>query len=201
VNRLLLIILITLLLPLTLSAQLIKSKKSEEVSAKYLSGAVPEIDGKIIFTKTIVPVKNISDDDLFSVVYSWVNANYNNDHNPENKIILYDREKKDIACSGEEEIVFAKNLAYVDMTFLLYNLVLEVENGECKMTVRNIKFTDGYDKHETFPAKDMIIDKIAVKKNGKELNRYFDKYRVNTIDFVDKLYDSLNNFVNEGENK
>lgn len=67
--------------------------------AKYLAGAVPEVDGKVIFFKSI-PVKNpISDDDLFNIMDKWANDNYGSNLNKDldNRVLLSNPEEKDIA--------------------------------------------------------------------------------------------------------
>ena len=78
--------------------------------AKYLAGAVPEVDGKVIFSKSI-PVKNsISDADLFNVMDKWANDNYgtNLQQDLDNRVLLSNPEEKDIACLGEKYLVFKK---------------------------------------------------------------------------------------------
>ena len=51
---------------------------SAQDNPKYLVGAVPEVDGKIVFSKKI-PVKGqVSDEQLFSLMEKWAINNYDN---------------------------------------------------------------------------------------------------------------------------
>ena len=196
-NKYLLLGIVFALTPLLSSAQSSKRNPQMDTESRYLQGAVPEVNGRIVFSKTIIPQKKMLDGGLFTVMSMWANENYGDINKSENnKVILSDFDKKEIACYGEDEMYFNKSKLLTDMTYIMYHLTVEINNGECIISIKNIKFTDGYDKQKTFPAKDMISDKAALQKNGKGLKRNKEKYRVYTINFVNNLFFAIETYLN-----
>ena len=57
---------------------------------KYLSGAVPEVDGKVIFEKSIAVKQPIDDDRFFSLMDKWAQDNYKADGDLESRVLLSD---------------------------------------------------------------------------------------------------------------
>jgi hypothetical protein len=166
--------------------------------AKYLAGAVSEVDGKVIFSKSI-PVKNpISDDDLFNIMDKWVNDNYGSDLNNkdlDNRVLLSNKEEKDIACLGEKFLVFKKSAFVLDQSKMVYQLILDIEGGKCNATVRYIKY-EYSDSKTPLPAEEMITDEIALNKKGDKLNRYYDKFRRQTVDSINSIFNSIDKYLN-----
>lgn len=160
-----------------------------QVDKKYLAGAVPEVDGKVVFSKTIGLNTDISEDALFAQVNEWANQRYSAaDEN--NRVLLSNNEDKEIACKGETNLVFKSSFLVLDQAKMSYQLILQVDKAKCNMLMRNIRYD--YDK-ETFAAENSITDKEAL--NGEKLNRYFGKFRTHTIDSVNAVFKSLESFL------
>ena len=165
--------------------------------AKYLAGAVPEVDGKVIFSKSI-PVKNsISDADLFNVMDKWANDNYgtNLPKDLDNRVLLSNPEEKDIACLGEKYLVFKKSAFVLDQAKMVYQLILDIEGGKCNATVRYIKY-EYSDSKTPLSAEEMITDEFALNKKGDKLNRYYDKFRRQTVDSINSIFNSIDKYLN-----
>ena len=164
--------------------------------AKYLKGAVPEENGKVMFTKTISPTEKMSDDQLFEKIDLWAQKNYKSGDS-ENRILLNSPEKKQIACSGKEDLVFGRKLLSLDLASMSYQLILEVNQGVCNAKVRGISYEYGSDKNgERLTAEEMITDKVAVNKKGDKLNNYYGKFRSVTIDSINGIFQSLESHIN-----
>lgn len=167
-----------------------------QTDAKYLKGAVPEENGKVIFTKTIRPIDKISDDKLFEKIDLWAQGNYKGTDG-ENRILLNNPDKKQIACAGKRDLVFGRKLLSLDLAPMSYQLILEVENGACNAKMRGISYEYGSEKNnERLSAEEMITDKIAVNKKGDKLNNYYGKFRSVTIDTVSSIFESLETYIN-----
>ena len=167
-----------------------------QVDSKYLKGSVPEVDGKIVFSKTIKVNNTISDDKIFDLMDIWAKDNYSSQTNPKQRVLLSNAADKTIACRGEKDIVFKKTALSLDKTTMTYQLILQIESGECLVTIKNIKY-DYYDKgsnKDLYTAEEMISDKAAL--NGEKLNRYYDKFRINTIDTIDGIFNSIDVYLN-----
>lgn len=168
-----------------------------QVDKKYLAGAVPEVDGKVQFTKVINTGSKYTEAKLFDAVNQWAKENYGKKEKSElnNKVLLSNAETKNIACAGQTNLVFRKNTFILDQTTLSYQLILEVDKSECTATMRYLKYTYP-DFKSPEPAEELITDKVALNGDGDKLNRYYDKFRTYTIDTIDNIFNSLEKFLN-----
>lgn len=162
---------------------------------KYLAGAVPEVGGKVVFEKSIAVKQPINDDRFFSLMDKWAQDNYKSDGGLNSRVLLSDPQSRTIACGGEKYLVFKKSALVLDQAKMTYQMVLEVGSGKCNVTVRNIRY-DYSDSKELQPAEQMITDKIALNKKGDKLNKYYDKFRVQTIDSVNSIFRSIDIYLN-----
>jgi hypothetical protein len=164
-----------------------------QVDSKYLAGAVPEVNGKVQFSRSINTGNKYSETTLFETADKWIKDNYGKDK--DSRILLSNAESKNIAISSQKDFVFKRNAFVLDKTTMAYQLILEIENSECKATIRGLKYTYP-DFKEPEPAENLIADEVALG-NGK-LNRYYDKFRIYTVDSVNNIFDSLEKYLNGG---
>lgn len=162
---------------------------------KYLSGAVPEVGGKVIFEKSIAVKQPIDDERFFSLMDKWAQDNYKVDGDLNSRVLLSDPQSRTVACGGEEYLVFKKSALVLDQAKMTYQMILEVGGGKCNVTVRNIRYSYS-DSKELQPAEQMITDKIALNKKGDKLNRYYDKFRMQTIDSINSIFRSIDIYLN-----
>ncbi|NDV79904.1 DUF4468 domain-containing protein [Dysgonomonas sp. 511] len=163
--------------------------------SKYLAGAVPEVDGKVVFHKTIAVKNPVSDSDLYNAVEKWANDNYQKNGELNSRVLLSNPSSKDIACQGEEYLVFKRSMLVLDRAKMHYQLILEIGANKCEMTVRNLKY-EYSDSKEIYKAEDLITDAIALNKSKNKLNRYYDKFRKLTIDSLNIVFNSLDVYLN-----
>ncbi len=165
--------------------------------SEYLAGAVPEVDGKATFTRSITVTNPISDENLYTIMDKWVKENYSEGRETglTNRVLLSSPEDKDIACQGEEYLVFRKGALVLDRAKLIYQLIIEINQNKCDVTVRNIKY-DYSDSKTLLPAEEMITDKYALNKKGDKLNRYYDKFRTHTVDSVNAIFNRIDVYLN-----
>lgn len=168
---------------------------SAQDDSKYLKGAVPEVEGKVVFTKSI-PVKNaISDEQLYTLMDKWAKDKYTEKGDLKNRVLLSDPDSKSIACGGEEYLEFKRSALVLDRAKMIYQLILEIKNGTCDVTMRGIRY-DYADSKKLQPAEEMITDEYALNKKGDKLNRYYDKFREHTIDSVYSIFKSIDVYLN-----
>lgn len=167
-----------------------------QVNPKYLQGAVPEVDGKIVFSRAIKVNNSISDDKIFDLMNKWAQENYASPTNPKQRVLLSNAEDKAIACKGETNLTFRKAALMLDRAIMGYQLIFEIESGECLASIRNIRYEydDKGTKDNIHTAEDMISDKAAL--NGEKLNRYYDKFRIHTVDSVNSIFNSIDIYLN-----
>lgn len=165
-----------------------------QVETKYSFGAVPEVDGKVAFSRTINVENGISSENLFGLMEKWVENNYNKNDGSKNRVLLVNPEKGNIACLGEKVLVFKRSALSLDQAIMTYQLILNVEQDKCVATVRSIKYDYASDKNLS-SAEEMITDKVALKSDGK-MHRSYDKFRIFTIDSISSIFNSIDVYLN-----
>ncbi|MFV0418312.1 MAG: DUF4468 domain-containing protein [Dysgonomonas sp.] len=170
---------------------------AQDDNSKYLAGAIPEIDGRVVFTKTIEPKRAVSDTDLYELMLKWANTNYAESQDEEllRRVLLANSEERDIACYGEDFFTFRRNAFILDRAKITYQLIIDIKEGKCEVAIRNIKF-DYQSESKGTPAEEMISDRIALNKSKDKLNRYYDKFRIRTVDSVNSIFNSIDVYLN-----
>lgn len=153
---------------------------------KYLAGAVPEVNGKVIFSKE-VSVPSLSKDQIFDCMLSWAESKFKDENN---RVVYSDKEKGDIAAIGEAYLVFQSTALSLDRSLMNYRITIECENHLCRIIMSSIRYeyNVSYQKEpEKYAAENWITDQYALNKNKKKLNRGYGKFRKKTIDFAEKI--------------
>ena len=107
----LLFTLFCLCLPAMLQAQ-------DRDDSKYLAGAVPEVDGKVVFTKEF-SIPGMSQDEIYERLLGWMDSVPKENENT-SRVVFSDKERKDkIVGNGDEWIVFSSTALSLDCTVIL----------------------------------------------------------------------------------
>lgn len=176
-----------------------KIKSQKELSA-YMAGAVPEVDGKVVYSTSIAaPGKNKNE--LYAKLASWANLRFTANQargewtdpdfftNTEYaQITTADKQDGHIMCRGAEEMVFSNKTLAKDYAHVYYILDLNVTEGCVNFNMNNISYVyvGGSENPERVTAEEWITDAEAINKKG-ELRRISGKFRVKTVDLKDEL--------------
>ena len=197
-----LIVTILALMPLTMWAQdntwELPEQEQEEVKAekenpdqKYLLGAVPVVDGKVVFSKTIeAPGKSAAQ--IYGILKQYMEKMTKESNQIHSQILVADDSKHELGGSYEEWLVFKKTLLQLDRTRFLYVLEANCSDGKADVTLSRIRYL--YDENrnpEHLKAEDWITDKEAVNKKGTKLLPITGKFRRKTIDRKDFLFNKF----------
>ncbi|MDE5638515.1 MAG: DUF4468 domain-containing protein [Odoribacter sp.] len=159
---------------------------------KYLRGAVPEINRKVTFTHTIeAPI--LSQEQIFSIVHNWAEQQFTSKDGFRSRILYSDASKGNLACLGEEYLVFADKALSLDRAKISYQLHLNVTPGKCEAQIISIRYRY---EDEDLTAENTITDEHALYKNKNKLIRQPGKFRTHTIDLVEKLFSGLQTAIN-----
>lgn len=108
-------------LPLSIMAQ----KDNDDDDSRYLVGAVPLIEGKVIFSKEF-NIPGMSQEEIFNRMMKWMKERLHENKNPESRVVYSDEEKGSIAGIGEEWIVFKSTALSLDRTLINYQVTVGV---------------------------------------------------------------------------
>ena len=175
-----------LMLPQQMWAQ--KNENAHHEDSYYLKGAVPVVNGKVVFSKEF-SIAGMSKDEVYDKVHEWMKARMQQNNN-KSQVAYVNQERGQIAANGEEYIVFANSALSLDRTKVMYQMIANCDDGKCALQIRNIRY-DYPNEKEIFLAEDWITDEVALTKDQSRLARGFAKWRRKTVDFIDDMNESL----------
>ena len=158
------------IMPQQISAQ--KNENAHHEDSYYLVGAVPEVNGRVVFSKEF-SIVGMSKDEVFDKTQEWMNARMKQNGN-KSKVAYANKEKGQVAANGEEYIVFSNSALALDRTKVIYQMIANCDDGKCVLQIRNLRYD--------YPnEKDLYVAEA----------RGFAKWRRKTVDFVDDMNESL----------
>ena len=176
----LLFIVLCLCLPTVLQAQ----KRDD---SKYLAGAVPEEDGKVVFSKEF-SIPGMSQDEIFERMQKWMDLRLKKNQNETSRVVYTNKEKGQVIGIGEEWLVFSSSALSLDRTLINYQLSAFCQPEKCEFRIEKIRYTyrEGRDQ-EKYVAEEWITDQYALNKSQTKLVLGLAKWRRKTVDFADAL--------------
>lgn len=157
---------------------------ADEDDSKYLAGAVPEVDGKVVFTKEF-SIPGMSQDEIFKRMQHWMEGRLKENEN-NSRVVFTSPEDGQIVGTGEEWIVFSSSALSLDRTKILYQLSATCAPEKCTLELEKIRFNYREGK-EKYTAEEWITDKYALNKAKTKLVRGLAKWRRKTVDFAEEL--------------
>lgn len=155
---------------------------------KYLAGAVPVVDGKVVFS-VVFEMPGIDQQTIYEKAYSWLESRMKRNEN-ESQVAFSDKEKGQIVAIGSEYLVFRSNAFLLDRAQMTYNVEVFCSPEKCEILLERIRYI--YDE-EKFTAEEYITDNVSLNKAKTTIYRGYKKFRVKTIDFADDIFDDAFN--------
>ena len=174
-------------------------KVSTNPDAKYLAGAVPEVDGKVVFSTTIkAPGK--TKEQIFNILLDrMTKMTKESNQFEQSRIVLADEKNhSQIVGNYQEWLVFKNKPLVLDRTRLFYHLMVDIQDGEAKVDLTRIYYL--YDEErlpQTFQAEEWINDKYGLNNKKTKLSRVSGKFRRKTIDRKDFIFNNFTKLLTE----
>ena len=164
-------------------------------NAKYLRGAVPEVDGKVVFSKTIeAPGKSAAQ--IYTILRNYMVKMTKASNQINSRLIVEDSVNHELGASFEEWLVFKKTALQLDQTRMYFVLEVQCENGKANVSMSRIHYLyDELRKPERYKAEDWITDDYAVNKKNTKLYPGSGKFRRKTIDRKDFIFDKFESLL------
>lgn len=172
------------------------SQSTQNPDAKYLAGAVPEVDGKVVFQTTIqAPGKSAKQ--IYDIVENYLKQMVKEPNQTEqSRITVAEPDQKQLVATLQEWLVFKSTALVLDRTRLYYTLAVDCFDGRAEVKMTNIFYL--YDEERvatTYKAEEWITDKWGLKKSQEKLSRVSGKFRRKTIDRKDYLFNKLESLL------
>lgn len=181
-----------------------KEKKQKEQKVvqlqedpKYMNGAVPLVDGRVVFTLD-KDVPGLSAQEIYDKVYpvleQIVNETKSADLTPPSRIAAVNKAGHTVAVTMNEWLVFTNSFIALDRTDMKYILVAHATDGHINVTMERINYAyevgrnGSNDPGLQVKAEKWITDKEAITKNGAKLKSNNGKFRRKTIDRKNNIF-------------
>jgi hypothetical protein len=169
-----------------------------QTEAKYLEGAVPVEDGKVVF-RTQMQVNALDKADLYRTTLKWADERFVSQDKFNARVVYADTLEGKIAVYGDEYLVFSSSALSLDRARINYQLQMNLTDGQCEAVLSRIRYT--YRENERTPdkysAEEWITDANALNKAKTKLLPVSGKFRRKTIDLKEELFKALQNAFGE----
>lgn len=166
-------------------------KVKTKVDPKYLKGAVPEVNGQVVFSKHInVPGKTASQ--IYDIMLQYMQRLTKTSNQIESRISTSDAQKHEIVGIYQEWLVFKNTALSLDRTRFFYALRAQCSDGAVDIEMMRIRYL--YEEERTpqrMSAEEWITDKESVNKKNTKLLPMSGKFRRKTIDRKDYLFNKF----------
>ena len=161
------------------------------VNPKYLAGAVPEVDGKVVFEMNVKLTKNMKKKEIYDILLKELTYMTKESNQFEQSTILpiEDNDYSQIVGNYQEWLVFKNKPLVLDRTRLFYHLIADIKDGEFSIKMTRIYYL--YDEEReptTYKAEEWITDKYGLNKKKTKTSRVSGKFRIKTIDRKDYIF-------------
>lgn len=178
-----------------LPVALIADNNKDDDDSRYLAGAVPEVDGKVMFSKEF-SIPGMPQDEIYERMLKWMSGLLKENKN-NSRVVYADKASGTLAGVGEQWIVFSSSALSLDRTLINYQITVNCQPSKCVMEIEKIRYT--YRENEKYTAEEWITDKYALNKTGTKLVRGLAKWRRKTVDFADNLFKGAAQALGEKE--
>ena len=159
-------------------------------NSKYMAGAVPTVNGKVVFSKEI-NLPGQTQEQIFSKALKWANETFITKEEFKNRVLFSVPNLGQISCIGQQYLVFTNKAFSLDRTIINYQMHIECLAGKCNLKILAIHYIYNVDgQNEVYSAEEQIIDKYTITKK-KKLIKSTGKFRIHTIDLIDKQFNEL----------
>jgi colicin import membrane protein len=162
---------------------------------KYLAGAIPLLDGKIVFTlDQDVPGKSAQQ--IYDILYHLLNQMTKEEGQfKESQVALVNKQDHIIAARFKEWLVFQNTFLSLDRTIFNYTIIAKCSDGHANITLSRMSYQYEIDRPDTEAvetiAEDWITDENALNKKKTKLAKYTGKFRRKTIDRKDNIFETI----------
>jgi colicin import membrane protein len=162
---------------------------------KYLRGAVPMENGKVVFRKVMeAPGKTAFQ--IYNIIGQFLQDETREENQLNSHFVKADTTDYELGASYEEWLVFHSNALVLDRTRFYYVLRAHCQDGKAEIEMSHIKYLYEEERNPIrYKAEDCITDEEAVNKKNTKLQPIVGKFRRKTIDRKDYLFNKLENLL------
>lgn len=167
--------------------------------AKYLEGAVPEVDGKVEW-RLDVDVPGKSADQIYDIMLKCLTDLTKTENQIEgSQVALVNKDEHIVVANIREWLVFTDKFFMLDRTKFFYTLIAYCKDNHLTVTMNRISYR--YEEERTsdggyvYKAEEWINDENALNRKKTKLVPGSAKFRRKTVDRKDYLFSVISDAV------
>ncbi|MBR1547685.1 MAG: DUF4468 domain-containing protein [Prevotella sp.] len=162
-----------------------------DTDPKYLAGAVPEVDGRIVFSKTIAaPGKSASE--VYTLMLQRLQQLTHEEDQIQSQVAIVNQTAREIGATFEEWLVFKKNALVLDRSRFYYTVHVACKDGSADVTINRLRYLYEEERDpQKYNAEEWISDREALNKTKTKLVRMSAKFRRKTVDRMEQLFNEF----------
>ena len=164
---------------------------------KYIKeGAVPEVDGKIVFARDIA-IDGKDAQQIYDRTYVALDSLTNDKNQINSSIALINRKEHSIVARCQEWLEFNRSFLALDRTKFSYVVVARCTDGHLNLSLERLAYNyeEGRATELKTTAEKWIADKYAVNKKRTKLTPGSAKFRKKTIDRANEIFKQIETAV------
>ncbi len=167
---------------------------------KYIQeGAIPEIDGKVVFADTVY-ANGKSKSELYTKMHTFLQDMTTEEGQfiGKSNVVIADSTKSLLVGRYSEWLIFSDRSLALDRTQFNYQIFAKCEDGMVMITMNRISYDYEIDRGGNhYSAEEWITDKNGLNKSKTKLSRISGKFRRKTIDRKDYLFKTIKELLTE----
>lgn len=159
---------------------------------KYLAGAVPVVDGRVVF-KASIPAPGKTAEQVYRTVLGYFSKMVKEPNQLEpSRVAVADSTGHNICATIQEWLVFTDKALVLDRTRFMYTLIANCSDGKADVQLSRIYYLYDEERNpQQIKAEEWITDEYGLKKNKQALSRITGKFRRKTIDRANYIFGKL----------
>lgn len=172
-------------------------EEKPDTDQKYMVGAVPEVDGRVVLSRTIEMAQDLTLDEAMKRVDTWMERIAKDERTLYQKRLPQSSDHE-LQNTYMLELTFSKSFLSHDFANISYVLAVRIEGQKAVMEMSRITYKyNENNKANKYSAEEMISDKYALNKKKDKMVFGYKKFRMKTIDLMDELEASLRKELGE----
>ncbi len=164
----------------------VKAQKEYTINEKdrpYLAGAVPEKEGKVVFSADI-PTEGATAEGNYQKAYDFLNNLAHEDcQTNKSQVAIVNPEEHSIVATYTEMLTLYKAALELDRTQFNYIIIVSCTDEQVNVSIERLSFDYNYTKTPThMTAEETITDDQLLTANGTRLKKVYAKFRRAAVD-------------------
>ncbi len=168
-----------------------KSKKNDNKDQKYLTGAVPEVDGRVVFSHEMdAPGKSAAE--IYSKLVTKLQEMARTEEQIKSEVAIVNDATHEIGATYEEWMTFKSSALVLDRTRFYYTVHVLCYDGRASVNISRLRYLYEEERQPMrMTAEEWISDSNAMNKKQTKLLPGSAKFRRKTVDRMEVVFNQL----------